>query len=239
MLYKIWYSIYIWVFMSDIVTFHLGRHTEVFNPNQIWYGREIPFDLTSPAVVQRFNHLAGVLPSNPETSLWVSSDYPRAEETAKAVLRAIPREHVPELVIDTNFIEQQYGAMEGMVGRAAKEDPRFAGYFADMWNNAPPDGESMKMLQARVGGRMDEMCESLPPSIHHVVVFAHGGVNMAAFAHATGQKMIDVFQSRKGPVVPSFSYLSRLEISYDRAQKKWLDVFEYETGLPKRHLARD
>ena len=225
--------------MTNIITFELIRHTEVSNPNQIWYGREIEFDVTSSEAVQRFNHLAGVLPCDPDSTLWLSSDYPRAVETAKAVLRSIPKEHVPEILLDRNFIEQQYGMMEGMVGRAAKEDPRFAQYFADMWKNAPPDGESMEMVQSRVGARLDHLCETLSPSIHHVVVFAHGGVNMAAFAHATGQRMIDVFQSRKGSVVPSFSYVSRLGISYDRAQKKWLDAVEYETGIPKRQLVRD
>lgn len=219
--------------MASILKFHMVRHGPVFNPDQIWYGRDIPFDVTSPAIVAHFNHLAKILPSDPETSMWLSSDYPRAQALAEATLKSIPRSDIPELVLDQKFIEQQYGVMEGMAGLAAKKDPRLAEYFADMWGAPPQGGESMQMLQNRVGGRLDELSHITQDKVSDIVVFAHGGVNMAAFAHATGQSMIDIFKSRKNSLAPSFSYASRLELHFDRDRGKWLEAFEYDTGLPK------
>lgn len=222
--------------MSNVLKFHMVRHGPVSNPNGLWYGRDIEFDLTSPSVVEHFNHLACILPANPETSIWIASEYPRARCLAEEILNAVPQKPAPQLILDKNFIEQQYGMMEGMLGQDARNDPRLASYFADMWNAPPPDGESMSMLQNRVGGRMDHLSVTLPDHITDVVVVAHGGVNMAAFSHATGQRMIDVFKARKGGMTPSFSYASRLELHFDRADKKWSDAFEYDTGLPKPGL---
>jgi broad specificity phosphatase PhoE len=219
--------------MSRIIEFKFLRHGPVFNPQQLWYGRDVDHDLTSAPVVELFNHLAQTLPSDPDTSRWLTSDYPRAIGLAQKTLDAVSRDVKPQLTIDRHFIEQQYGIMEGMSGLVAKKDPRLSGYFSDMWGKPPPEGESMQMLQARVGGRLDELVKTMPDHVKNIVVFAHGGVNMAAFAHATGQKMIDVFKSRKGSITPSFSYMSNLKLQFDRDQHKWLESFEYETGLPK------
>lgn len=212
------------------------RHGPVFNPDGVWYGRDIEFDLTSPSVVAHFNHLARILPTKPETTIWIASEYPRARCLAEEILNAVPQKPAPQLILDKNFIEQQYGMLEGVRGADAKHDPRFSAYFSDTWNAPPPDGESMSMLQNRVGGRMDNLSVMLPAHITDVVVVAHGGVNIAAFAHATRQRMIDVFKARKGGMMPSFSYASRLELHFDREGGKWADAFEYDTGLPKHGL---
>ncbi|MEK7800937.1 MAG: hypothetical protein AAB276_00645 [Pseudomonadota bacterium] len=56
---------------------------------------------------------------------------------------------------------------------------------------------------------------------------------MAAFAHASGQRMIDVFHDKKAEKTPSFSYVSTLELTYDRCQGVWRQGFDYQTGLRK------
>lgn len=222
--------------MTNILTFHLVRHGPVFNPDQLWYGRDVDFDMTSDKVVAYFNHLAAVLPTDPKDTLILSSDYPRAHEMIRAVLKTVGSDPIPNIIIDPEFGEQKYGIMEGMKGADAKQHPQLVSYFADMWQNPPEGGESMQMLQKRIGARLDTIAETTPHTIKNVIVAGHGGGGMAAFAHATGQRMIDVFRERSGENVPSFSYMSRLELKYDRNDHKWLSAYEYHSGLPKQSL---
>lgn len=222
--------------MSDIIKFHFIRHGPVINPDQIWYGEDVEFDLTSPEIVNHLHRLAAFLPTDPKKAIWVASRYPRSHALAEAILKATGKSDLPRFMINEKFIEQQYGMMEGMRGKEARNHPDLAAYFNDMWNNAPPGGESMSMLQDRVGGEMDYLAEDMSDDIEDIVVVAHGGVNMAAFSHAIKRRMIDVFNERRLKLGPSFSYISRLELHYNRRIKEWVDVFEYETGLPKLAL---
>lgn len=219
--------------MTNILTFHMVRHGPVHNPDKIWYGRDVEFDLKSLAVVRRFNHLAMMLPTDPHSALWYSSDYPRAHEMCKSILKATGKTDLPDIVVNPNFGEQRYGLMEGMRGHDAKDHPELKPYFQDMWTNAPPGGESMQMLQRRVGEELDKVAGQAPAHIQHIVITGHGGENMAAFAHATGQNMIDVFLAKKLDVRPSFSYMSLLVLEYNRDEQKWTGGYEYETGLPR------
>lgn len=219
--------------MMDILTINMLRHGPVHNPQKIWYGRDVEFDLTSLHIVDHFNNLAKTLPTDPETTAWLSSDYPRSQTLARFLLKASGVPIPPELVIDLDFREQQYGVMTGMIGDEAKQDPRLTAYFTDMWQSPPQGGESLKMLQDRVGQGLDKLTQNLSPHIKNAVIVAHGGTNMAAFAHVTGQKMIDIFKSKKMAATPSFSYMSRLQLQYDRVNQKWLDAVEYTTGIPK------
>lgn len=222
--------------MTDILTFYMVRHAEVFNPDRIWYGREIPYDVTSERALQRFNRLAQILPTDPANTIWLSSDYPRAIATAKGILNAVTHDNVPEIILDRRFVEQQYGIMEGMIGSEAIKHPELVPYFEDLWNNAPPGGESMQMFQGRVGRALNEVIDATASHIQNIVINAHGGTNMAAWVHAKGQKMSDVFKARGKDMVPSFSFISSLKLSYDRNAGKWLEAVEYESGLPKLAL---
>ena len=221
--------------MSNILKFHMVRHGPVFNPDQIWYGRDVQFDVISPEVIAFFERLAVVLPSDPDKCQWYASDYQRARAMGEAILNATQRSYVPLLTIDKEFGEQKYGMMEGMKGDEAKHHPQLTPYFQDMWNNAPPDGESLSMLQNRVARRIDYIAETAPDYVEDIVVAGHGGETMAACAHAMGRRMIDVFNERRLKIGPSYSYMSRLELQYDRTNKAWMTAFEYDTGIPKNH----
>lgn len=219
--------------MSNILRFHLIRHVPVLNPHGVWYGRDVEFDTTSVYVAAYFNQLAATLPHDLGTSLWVTSPYPRAEQTAQGVMDCLPHQEAPPLHINVDFVEQQYGVMEGRRHKDIKDDPRVVPYLQDMWGTPPEGGESMKMLQSRIGGALNDYAVQLPAQIKDVVIFAHGGVIMAAFAHATGQRMIDVFHDKKAAKTPSFSYVSTLELVYDRSQGTWQHDFDYQTGIRK------
>ena len=204
--------------LSRDIKIHFVRHVPVINPNQIWYGETIDYDDKSPRVKKFLKALAQILPHVVNTTLWLSSTYPRAIATGEGVLNELDTPQKPILILNNNFIEQQYGIMTGRRHEEIANDPRVTAYMNDMWNTAPEGGESLSMLQFRVGNEIDNLVEKTPPYIEDVVVFSHGGVAMAAFSHATRQRMIDVFTKRKNNDVvdftPSFSYQSSLTLSW-------------------------
>lgn len=220
--------------MSSLIRFHFVRHVPVINPDGIWYGRDIEIDISSDRTAQMFNQLASVLPADPRTSLWLTSDYPRAQMTCEGVGRHVV--HLPQVIVNSGFREQQYGIMEGRCHREVKNDPACRAYLDDMWNNAPQNGESMSMFQTRVADTLNQVIETVDPAITDIAVFSHGGVIMAAYAEAKGQRLIDVFCDRKDAQVPSFSYMSRLTLSYDREVAGWSQNIPYAKGLPKLGL---
>ncbi len=214
---------------------HLVRHVPVINPRQIWYGKDVEIDTTSDQVRKYFNQLAHALPHDPERSIWRSSPYQRALATAEAVASEIKQQggtH-PEIIQDAGFVEQQYGVMEGMTHDDVKNCADAADYLADMWNNPPLGGESMQMLQARIAKALDNLKDNASKTCTDAVVFAHGGVIMAAYAHARKQRMIDVFKDRKALLTPSFSYVSCLTISHDRQGGEWVWKDMYIKGIGK------
>lgn len=209
---------------------HFIRHVPVSNPNKIWYGRDVDYDLYSPAVINHFNHLAQLLPSDPKTARWLASPYPRAFDTALMVWDGIGRAEKPRLELDERFIEQRYGVMEGLTHDAVKNCAGAQAYLQDLWNTPPAGGESMAMLQARVSSGMNALAQD---SATDYVIFTHGGVMMAAFAVATGRRMIDTFTDRKAALTPSFSYMSHLIVEQEPEINRWSlgpDV-SYHTGL--------
>lgn len=223
--------------MTDIsrsLNIHLIRHVPVINPHKIWYGETIDYDDSSESVVEYFQMLADTLPANPDTTLWRSSPYPRAMATADGVLNKMRAERKPTISLCDAFIEQQYGVMTGKRHEEIANDPTVSAYLNDMWGTAPQDGESFKMLQTRVGKALDNLVETTPPPITDIVIFSHGGVAMAAFAHATGQRMIDVFKARKtgNPdiMAPSFSYQSNLLLRWSNGA--WQEP-AYGSGISK------
>ncbi|MDD3020832.1 MAG: histidine phosphatase family protein [Alphaproteobacteria bacterium] len=221
--------------MSSIIRVHLVRHVPVINLGQIWYGRDIPFDTTSDRVKSYFNQLAQALPHDPGKSLWLSSPYPRAVATAEGVISAIKHQENCALALhqDEGFIEQQYGVMEDMKHEEVKQCAGAADYLSDMWNKPPQDGESMQMLQNRVADSLDRIRKTAPEGCEDAVVFTHGGVIMAAYAHARGKRMIDVFKDKKSSLTPSFSYISCLTISADRKSGQWTWNDQYLKGIGK------
>lgn len=216
--------------MKKLSRIHFVRHVPVINPDKIWYGRDIAYDIDSDRVKEQFNRLAGLLPVNPKTTRFLASPYPRAFDTGRMVLGYLPIRAKPHLDIDEGFIEQRYGVMEGLPHHEALGCEGAQAYLTDLWGAPPEGGESMSMLQTRVKNRMDILAKG--HATDHVV-FTHGGVMMAAFAIATNQRMIDTFRDRKDALAPSFSYMSHMVVEQSPDGPGWALAPEqyYHSGL--------
>jgi len=211
----------------------LVRHVPVSNPDGIWYGRDVDLAPTTPQLESLFNRLAAELPTAPDKTIWISSPYQRAMHTAQSVSDKIPARDKPEIEIDDGFVEQQYGVMEGLPHQEAPLLPSVARYLQDTWNNCMEGGESMSIFQNRVAKALESLKERASIENKDAVVFTHGGVIMAAYAHVTGQRMSDIFKQRKEKLAPSISFVSRLDLTFEQEQAAWNTPPAYETGIPK------
>jgi broad specificity phosphatase PhoE len=124
--------------------------------------------------VEQVDAVAARLGATP--SMVVSSPLRRARETAARLAGGVA------VVIDERWIELDYGAFEGLP---------FTHVPADVWEQwradpsyAPPDGESLSALAARVA----DACESLVDAaqVSDVVVVTHVSPIKAALAWALG-----------------------------------------------------
>ncbi|PZP56912.1 MAG: hypothetical protein DI586_02180 [Micavibrio aeruginosavorus] len=210
------------------IDFHFIRHVPVITPGAYWYGEEIEIDLDSEAVKNRFNYLSGFLPHAQKTCLVISSPYPRARETASGVLKSSD-----DFKVMSGFAEQQYGDMKDRLHKDIKHEDHVIAYTGDTWNNAPRNGESLSMFQERVALSIVGTVEQLGDHITDVIVFCHGGVQMAALANAKGVTMPEIRQLKKQDSGLEFSYMSVLKLSYDRLTKTWSEDFSIDQGLGK------
>lgn len=144
----------------------LIRHTRPdIEPGRCYGQLDIPaFDIAVTA-----NALAEALPADLPV---ISSPLQRCRQLAEA-LHPVPR-------IDARLMEMHFGDWEGRtwdeIGREALE--RWA---AELFDHAPPGGESAGLLQARAVACLDALAdEGLPACI----VVTHAGVIRAASGHA-------------------------------------------------------
>lgn len=222
--------------MADQKHVILVRHVPVSNPDRIWYGRDVDLAPTTPELENFFNYLAQTLPHSRAKVIWKSSPYPRALHTGESILQRLLTEEKPEIEIDDGFVEQQYGVMEGLPHQEALRLPSVAAYLQDVWTRSMEGGESMSVFQLRVANALERLKERASIENKDAVVFTHGGVMMAAYAHVTGQRMSDIFKQRKEKLAPSISFVSRLNLAFGEGQRGWKIPPVYETGLPKQQF---
>jgi len=109
---------------------------------------------------------------------WLTSPLARARQTAG--LLGVSAEPEPAL------IEMDYGAWEGLTLAAARAgDPGAAANEARGLDFTPPDGESPRMVQARLAGLAERLLEAGDDT----AAVTHKGVIRAALALATGWDM--------------------------------------------------
>jgi broad specificity phosphatase PhoE len=106
----------------------------------------------------------------------VSSSYLRARQTA-AILNEVLR--LPHEVED-DLRERSYGELAGKPYDTAR--PGFDPH--NYWRWAPPGGETLEEVAARVGRALDRIAERAAGA--DAVVVSHGGVMMALWRHVTG-----------------------------------------------------
>lgn len=209
------------------------RHVPVIEPRGLWYGRYARLEMDSARVIDRFNQLASQLPCRDDTTLFIASHYERAEMTANGVLSRLGINPNKGILIDAGFAEQNYGDMADKHHHDIQHESAVRDYMSDMWNNAPPGGESMAMFQARIAGALDIAISRLSEHIDNVVIFCHGGTQIAALAHAKGLTIMDVWERRKQDPGLDFSYMSTLGLAYDRESAKWSKNYTLDPGIGK------
>lgn len=213
----------------DDLKFHIVRHVPVINPNRLWYGDDIEIDLVSEAVRERFNELASILP-DPEKAQIYSSPYSRAQLTAAGFLEAARPAHPPEIHIESGFQEQQYGTMTNQPHRLIKDLPHVQAYLSNMWENAPEKGESLSMFHKRVSSALEKLVTEARET-DDVIVFCHGGVQMASASIVTGIRMDELMKDRRTRKDLDFSYMSVLTITYDRKNREWSNSLTTNPGI--------
>ena len=106
----------------------------------------------------------------------VSSSYLRARQTAEILneLLRLPHE------VDDELRERDYGELAGKPYDTAR--PGFDPH--SYWRWAPPGGETLEAVAARVGRALDRIARRTGAA--DAVVVSHGGVMMALWRHVTG-----------------------------------------------------
>jgi alpha-ribazole phosphatase len=98
-----------------------------------------------------------------------SSDLQRAAETAKIICAS-------QIHPDPRLREVNFGNWEGMIYDEikAKYPDTLAAWEADIFKNAPPNGETLEELALRVQSLLDELREKHDDQ--KILIVAHGGV---------------------------------------------------------------
>ena len=146
------------------------RHAETTdNSNQIFSGWRDP-DLTSKGLLQA-QEIAQQL-EREKIDYAFTSHLLRAKRTLEIVLK--PRLNVP-VFVDDRLIERCYGALQGKskVEIAAQKPVWFAKVHRG-YDFAPPDGESMKMVESRSLPFVMQLEEWLRQNPGNVAISCHG-----------------------------------------------------------------
>jgi 2,3-bisphosphoglycerate-dependent phosphoglycerate mutase len=100
-----------------------------------------------------------------------TSHLKRTKETLKIVLQYHPS--VP-VFVDDRLIERCYGLLQGRTKKKiAEEDPEFYERFHRGYNTAPPEGESLEMVEKRVQSFLNALVEWLKQNPGNVAISCH------------------------------------------------------------------
>jgi alpha-ribazole phosphatase len=126
-----------------------------------------------------FRALAALLPRN---AIWVISSLRRTRETADAIATAGMA--VPELLIEPQLAEQNFGRWQGLRWEEmqATDPVAYAAFWRDPTRNAPPDGESYVAQIGRTRAGIERLTRE--HAGRDIVCVSHGGTIRAAVAVA-------------------------------------------------------
>ena len=100
-----------------------------------------------------------------------TSHLKRAKKTLKIVLKNHPQ--IP-IFVDDRLIERCYGLLQGRTKRRlAFEEPEFYEQFHRGYDVAPPQGESLKMVEKRVKSFLSDLEEWLQKNPGNVAISCH------------------------------------------------------------------
>jgi alpha-ribazole phosphatase len=126
-----------------------------------------------------FRALAALLPRN---AIWVVSSLRRTRETAEAIAAAGMA--VPELLIEPQLAEQNFGRWQGLGWEEmqATDPVAYAAFWRDPTRNAPPEGESYVAQIGRTRAGIERLTRE--HAGRDIVCVSHGGTIRAAVAVA-------------------------------------------------------
>lgn len=147
----------------------LARHGQTdWNATQRFQGQsDLPLNETGR---QQAIALGKRLLHQPIDSLY-ASDLQRARETA----RILAAHHACEIYTDPRLRETSFGDWEGLTYNEIKQnDPAaLAAWEADLYKTAPPNGETLEQLAARVQSALDDI--RAKHTDQTILLVAHGG----------------------------------------------------------------
>jgi len=149
---------------------HFVRHAPVIGQDGIAYGRDAAIDTSCTTL---FAKAAASLPEH--CRLWVTSAFPRTQETAKNLQKFTGTRHTLEIY--PAFNEQDFGDLAGRRKRDIIADTACRAYLEDMITIAPPGGESVPAMVARVSTGLRDLARYMHAFSHdEAVIVCHGGV---------------------------------------------------------------
>jgi len=152
----------------------LVRHTRPAVPEGVCYG------ITDLDLAPTFDdEAAAVLATLPRTNRLVSSPLQRCRRLAERI--GVARGIVP--VVDERLREFDFGTWEGVPWDDIPR-PELDAWAADFFDARPHGGESVRMLDERVGAAIAEYRAEFRRSDRPHVIVTHAGVIKAALARA-------------------------------------------------------
>lgn len=178
----------------SILRFYWLRHAPPINPGDLCYGQaDIAADISDDGA---FARQAARLPDD---AVWIASPLTRTMETAKKLAAFHANAASIAIAAEPALIEQSFGDWEVLPRTAMRAHPHFPAYNNDPAGVAPPNGESMSDLAARVVPAINDIIVANPKGGNFVLV-AHGGTIRSALHQATGLPMRDTLSLGVAPL---------------------------------------
>ncbi|OZA22404.1 MAG: hypothetical protein B7X93_12885 [Hydrogenophilales bacterium 17-61-9] len=152
------------------------RHGEVAGPANVYRGRD-----DAPLAPRGWQQMHAALAALPEWGAIVSSPARRCHDFACDVATV----HLLDCTVDERWRELDFGAWEGLRPdeAAVRDAEAHAAFVRDPRRHAPPGGESLDALDARVGAALGRLgATARAPTL----VVTHAGAMRAVLAQVLG-----------------------------------------------------
>lgn len=165
--------------MTAKLTFYWLRHAPPVNPYDLCYGSDMDVDVSDR------NALKVQAARLPLGATWHHTLMPRTLKTARALAGHHPESATIAFRTAAALSEQSFGAWTGLSRSDMRKHPAFPAYIDNPEHVAPPMGESLLDLAARVKTDLDLKIREPGDK----VIVSHAGTIRAAIHIATGISM--------------------------------------------------
>ncbi len=194
-----------------ILRFYWVRHAPPINPHNLCYGQaDILADISDD---DAFATQAARLPHD---AAWFSSPLTRTMDTAQKLAAFHANANSITISACPALMEQSFGDWEKVSRPAMRAHASFPAYNANPAVIAPPNGESMNDLAARVIPTINTLISGHPQGGDFVLV-AHGGTIRAALHQATGLSMGDTLRLGVFPLSLSIIEYDPRRLHYNKS----------------------